>query len=81
MQVLGILKCLVVMTSHNIGQIGVNVSFARENRHYSEALVAGRAKGPETLNIRNCHNTFMVANGSPAAQREGSVPITALGRP
>ena len=63
MQVLRILEGLVVMTGHDIGQIRVHIHFARNDRHYREGFFAGGAKGAKTLNIRNCHNRIMVANG------------------
>ena len=46
---------LVVMTGHGIFQVLVNIGVLRQDNHYSETLVAGRAKGPKAPDVRDCH--------------------------
>jgi hypothetical protein len=45
----------VVVTSHSLIQILVDVGVFRKHRHHSEILVAGRAKWPKASHVRNCH--------------------------
>jgi predicted nucleotidyltransferase len=62
MEVLRVHESLMVVPCHNIGQVLFHIRVARDNRHHGKALIAGGAEGPETLNIRDCHNRTMVAN-------------------
>ncbi len=54
----GILKRLVIVPRDRIRQVLVHLGILRQDGHQGEAIVAGRAEGPEPLYIRNCHNSF-----------------------
>jgi hypothetical protein len=51
-----VLERLVIVARHSIGKVLVHVRVLRQNGHQSKVIVAGRAKGPEPLDVRNCHN-------------------------
>src|ERR1017187_494456 len=55
-QHLGFLVRLVIVTHHGIRQVLIDVRALGQDRHQRETLVAGRAKRPEPLHIRNRHN-------------------------
>ena len=49
-------KGLMIVARDRIRQIGIDVGMLRQDRHQREGIIAGRAEGPETLYIRDCHN-------------------------
>ena len=53
---LGFLVRLVIVTRDGIFQIRIYIGILRQDRHKREILVAGRAKWPKALYIRNGHN-------------------------
>ncbi len=54
----------MVVTLDSIFQICVDIRSTRQNRHYREVLVAGRAKRPKALYIRNCHIFLKVSRSA-----------------
>jgi hypothetical protein len=57
-QLFGFLERFVIVPRHGVGQILVDIGIFRQNRHYGEIFVAGRAEGSEAFNVRDCH-TFL----------------------
>ena len=57
-QGLGVLERLVIVARHGVRQVLVHIGVLRQDGHQGEAIVAGRAEGPEPLHIRDCHNSF-----------------------
>jgi hypothetical protein len=54
---LGFLERFVIVAPHGVRQVLIHVRIFGEDGHQSEAIVAGWAKGPESLYIGNCHNS------------------------
>ncbi len=52
----GVLKRLVVVTRDRFFEVGLRIHTGGQDRHQSVGIIAGRAEGTKTLNIRNCHN-------------------------
>ena len=59
-----VLERLVIVACHGIGKVLVHVRILRQNGHQGEAIVAGRAEGPEPLDVRNCHNFIQCTKSS-----------------
>ena len=51
----------VVVASHRVFEVGVDVHTGRQDRHNREAFVTGRAEGPKALYVRDGHNCFRIA--------------------
>jgi hypothetical protein len=45
----------MVVTSHGVLQVLIDIGVLWQDRHHSEILVAGRAKRPKASNVRDCH--------------------------
>ena len=55
MLLFGFLERLVIVPRNRIGEVSVHIGLLGEDGHNGETLVAGRAEGPEALNVRDCH--------------------------
>ncbi len=51
----------MIMPGDGIFQVRVHIGFFGKNRHQREVFVAGRAKRPKALDIRDCHNNARIA--------------------
>ena len=54
---LAFLERLVIVAPYGVRQVLIHVRILGKDGHQSEAIVAGRAKGPEPLYIGNRHNS------------------------
>ena len=54
---LGFLERLVIVARHGFRQVLIHVRLLGQDGHQGETVIAGWAKGPEPLHIRNCHNS------------------------
>ena len=56
-QDLGVLKSLMIVARHGVGEVLIDIGVLGQDSHQSETVVAGGAEGPESFNVRNCHNS------------------------
>jgi hypothetical protein len=53
--VFAFLKSLMIVARDSVLKVRIDVHVLGQDRHQSVIFVAGRAKGPKALDIRNCH--------------------------
>src|SRR5664279_3714752 len=76
-QRLGIGERLVIVACHRLRQVLLDIGALRQDGHHRVAIIAGRAEGPEPLNIRNCHNFYSLTRRRDTEVDEHEAPIRA----